>query len=62
MHAADYSVCMEKLPEKKSETVTIRLTHRDKTDLLRIARADKRPPAQLAAIIIEEWLEARRGK
>jgi len=51
---------MEKLPEKKSETVTIRLTHRDKTDLLRIARADKRPPAQLAAIIIEEWLEARR--
>ena len=54
---------MEKKADKKSETITIRLTHRDKADLLRIARADKRPPAQLAAIIIEGWLEKeRKGK
>jgi predicted transcriptional regulator len=45
--------------EKKSATITIRLTPQAKAELVRIARADKRPPAQLAAIIIEEWLEAR---
>jgi hypothetical protein len=52
----DYSGGMEnKLP------ITIRLTPRDKADLLRIARADKRKPARLAAIIIEEWLEEKAG-
>jgi len=48
--------------EKKTETLTIRLTPKDKSELVRIAKADKRPPAQLAAIIIEEWLEARGKK
>ena len=45
--------------EKKTQTLTIRLTPKDKAELVRIAKADKRPPAQLAAIIIEEWLEAQ---
>jgi hypothetical protein len=48
--------------EKKTETLTIRLTPKDKAELVRIAKADKRPPAQLAAIIIEEWLEAQGKK
>jgi hypothetical protein len=43
--------------EKKSGAITVRLTPKDKGELVRIARADKRPPAQLAAIIVEEWLE-----
>jgi hypothetical protein len=45
--------------EKRTETLTIRLTPSAKSELIRLARADKRPPAQLAAIILEEWLEAR---
>ena len=50
----DYSGGMEnKLP------ITIRLTPREKADLVRIARADNRKPARLAAIIIERWLEEK---
>ena len=48
--------------DKKTQTLTIRLTPKDKAELVRIAKADKRPPAQLAAIIIEEWLEAQGKK
>jgi hypothetical protein len=49
--------------EKKTETLTIRMTPQAKAELVLIAKADKRPPAQLAAIIIEEWLELRaKGK
>jgi len=43
---------------KKSETIAVRLTPQAKEALVRIARADKRKPGQLAAIILEEWLEA----
>jgi hypothetical protein len=48
--------------EKKTETLMIRLTPKDKAELVRIAKADKRPPAQLAAIIIEEWIKAQAKK
>ena len=44
--------------EKKS-AITVRLTSRDKADLIRIAMADKRKPARLAAIIVEEWLKEK---
>lgn len=54
----EYSVLMD---EKKTETLTIRLTPSQKALLVRLAKADKRPPAQLAGIVIEEWLEAKTG-
>ncbi|KAI95781.1 hypothetical protein T281_03790 [Rhodomicrobium udaipurense JA643] len=54
----EYSVLMD---EKKTETLTIRLTPSQKALLVQLAKADKRPPAQLAAIVIEEWLEAKSG-
>jgi len=49
------------MDEKKTETLTIRLTPSQKALLVQLAKADKRPPAQLAAIVIEEWLEAKSG-
>ncbi|WKW50430.1 hypothetical protein [Rhodomicrobium lacus] len=49
------------MDEKKTETLTIRLTPSQKALLVRLAKADKRPPAQLAGIVIEEWLEAKTG-
>jgi hypothetical protein len=45
------------MENRKSETITVRLTPGDKAELVRIATADKRPPAQLAAIIVREWLK-----
>jgi hypothetical protein len=45
------------MEEKRSGAITVRITPTDKAELVRIARADKRLPAQLAAIIVEEWLE-----
>jgi hypothetical protein len=45
------------MENRKSETLSIRLTAADKAEFVRIAKEDMRPPAQLAAIIIKEWLE-----
>jgi predicted transcriptional regulator len=46
----------------RTETLTIRLSKETKDALRRFAKADKRPLAQLAAIIVEEWCEAREAK
>lgn len=47
---------------KKTATISIRLTEEEKAEFLRLAAADMRPPGQLAAIIIREWIEAQRKK
>ncbi|WP_127075385.1 hypothetical protein [Rhodomicrobium lacus] len=44
------------MDEKKTETLTIRLTPSQKALLVRPTKADKISPAQLAAIVIERFL------
>ena len=47
---------------KKTATLSVRLTEEEKSEFVAIAEADNRPPGQLAAIIIRQWLAEQRKK
>jgi predicted transcriptional regulator len=44
----------------RSDSISIRISSADKAELQSIAQEERRTVSQLAALIIEDWLKARR--